>query len=213
LRLIEYALADGMGGAAMPTEQSPIDPILHQEPIAEQGKKATKSTDPEHAVAAVVEAIAREGDATRVEAARRDRRKALREWITVFLLVLAIIPLGLTMVGLYWQVHEMIAVYGPIRDQAEAAKKTAEAATRLSEAADQSLLAVQRAWIAPRLAYFLAEPVVGKPVEMWIEYRNNPNRLCRRLAGLVLRASHLERRTPFNLQSLARHLWSLFRVS
>jgi hypothetical protein len=168
-----------MGGAAMPTEQSPTDRIHHQEPIAERAKKATKSTDPERAVAAVVDAIAREGQVTRLEAARQNRGKALREWITVFLLGLAIILLGLAMVGLYWQVHEMIAVYGPIRDQAkaanktaEAANKTAEAATRLSEAADQSLLAVQRAWIAPRLAYFLAEPVVGKQVEMWIEYRN-----------------------------------------
>jgi Na+-transporting methylmalonyl-CoA/oxaloacetate decarboxylase gamma subunit len=156
----------------MPTEQSPTDRILPQEPIAERGKEATTRTDSERAVAAVVRAIATEGHVTRVEAARQDRGKALREWITVFLLGLAIVLLALLMVGLYWQVREMIAVYGPIRDQAEAAKKSAEAATRLSEAADQSLLAVQRAWIAPRLAYFLAEPVAGKPVEMWIEYRN-----------------------------------------
>jgi Na+-transporting methylmalonyl-CoA/oxaloacetate decarboxylase gamma subunit len=127
----------------MPTEQSPTDHIHHLEPIAERGKKATKSTDPERAVAAVVGAIAREGQATRLEAALQNRGKALREWITVFVLGLAIILLGLAMVGLYWQVREMIAVYGPIRDQAEAAKKTAEAATRLSEAADQSLLAVR----------------------------------------------------------------------
>src|SRR5882672_5599339 len=125
------------GGAAMPTEQYPTDRNLPQEPMAERGKEATTRTDSERAVAAVVRAIATEGHETRVEAARQDRGKALREWITVFLLGLAIVLLALLMVGLYWQVREMIAVYGPIRDQAEAAKKSAEAATRLSEAADQ----------------------------------------------------------------------------
>ena len=154
----------------MPMQQSPIDRILHQEPLAERAREAMKSTDPERAVAAAP--IATEGQARRTEAARHDRGKALREWITVVLLGLPIVLLGITMVGVYWQVREVIALSGLIRDQAEAAKKTAEAAVRLSEATEQSLLAVHRAWIAPRLAYFLAEPVAGKPVEMWIEYSN-----------------------------------------
>ena len=140
--------------------------------------------------------IATEGQARRAEAARQDRGKVLREWVAVVLLGLAIVLLGATVVGVYWQVREMIALSGPIRDQAEAAKKTAEAAVRLSEAAEQSLLAVHRAWVAPRLAYFLAEPVVGKPVEMSIEYRNSGHEPADGVVGefkaLAMRPSELD---------------------
>src|SRR5260370_27219245 len=167
-----------------PSEERHLD--RHEEP--------TKSTDPERAVTAA--SIATEGQARRAEADLQDRGKALREWIAVVLLGLAIVLLGATMVGVYWQVREVIALSGPIRDQAEAAKKTAEAAVRQSEATEQSLLAVHRAWIAPRLAYFLAEPVAGKPVEMWIEYRNTGHEPADVVVGevktLAMRPSELD---------------------
>jgi hypothetical protein len=158
--------------AVMPTEQPPKDHIPYPGPREGRRKEARKNTDPERAVSAVVQAIAIQGEAARVGAARQDRRKAIREWIIVVLLGLTIIFLGLLMGGMFWQIQEMIALYGPIRDQSEAAKKTAAAAASVAEAADHSVMAVHRAWIAPRLAYLLAEPVVGKPLEMRIEYRN-----------------------------------------
>jgi hypothetical protein len=60
--------------------------------------------------------------------AREDRWQNFREWATVALLVC-------TTVGVFWQVHEMIKVYGPIRDQAEANQQSAAAAKASADAA------------------------------------------------------------------------------
>lgn len=43
--------------------------------------------------------------------------KALREWATLLLLIA-------TTVGVYWQVHEMIKVYLPIQEQADATRES-----------------------------------------------------------------------------------------
>jgi hypothetical protein len=59
---------------------------------------------------------------------REDRWESFREWVTVALLVC-------TTIGVIWQVHEMMKVYGPIRDQAVANQQSAAAAKMAAEAA------------------------------------------------------------------------------
>jgi hypothetical protein len=62
------------------------------------------------------------------EEVREDRWESFREWVTVALLVA-------TTTGVFWQVHEMIKVYGPIKDQALANQQSAAAAQAAAEAA------------------------------------------------------------------------------
>jgi hypothetical protein len=59
---------------------------------------------------------------------REDRWENFREWVTVALLIC-------TTTGVFWQVHEMVKVYGPIRDQAVANQESAAAAKMAAEAA------------------------------------------------------------------------------
>jgi hypothetical protein len=122
--------------------------------------------------AALVDAIRGEGTAERAEERREDRGKRFREWVTIFLI-------AATLIAVSWQVHEMIKVYEPLRNQAEAAIKSADAATKSADAATQqalnaerTLIQTQRAWVGPLNAAFAAEPMIGKPLEVAIEYRN-----------------------------------------
>jgi hypothetical protein len=59
---------------------------------------------------------------------REDRWESFREWVTVALLIC-------TTTGVFWQVHEMVKVYGPIKDQAVANQESAAAAKMAAEAA------------------------------------------------------------------------------
>jgi len=59
---------------------------------------------------------------------REDRWENFREWVTVALLIC-------TTIGVFLQVHEMIKVYGPIREQALANQESAAAAKLAAEAA------------------------------------------------------------------------------
>jgi hypothetical protein len=149
-------------------DQLPPKNAAQQEPTS--GQKKEPATDdnpngPSTNFAALIDAIIAEGRAYRAEEKREDKGKTFREWITVFLL-------GLTMCAIFWQVYEMINVYGPIRDQAIASKVAADAATKQSENSDKSLIEAQRAWVGPYNANIMAEPAIGKPVEITIEYQN-----------------------------------------
>lgn len=64
--------------------------------------------------AALIDAITKEGDASRAEEKREDDDQKLREWITIGLI-------GATLGALGLQVNEMVKVYGPIAKQAEVA--------------------------------------------------------------------------------------------
>lgn len=132
-------------------EQEPTDKNVKNRPSAD--------------FAALIDAITAEGRAYRAEEKREDKGKGFREWITIILL-------GATMAGIFWQVYEMVHVYGPIRDQAEASKKSADAAAKQAESSDRALMEAQRAWVGPRTASFTAEPAIGKPIEIAIEYQN-----------------------------------------
>jgi len=116
--------------------------------------------------AALINAIAAEGRAARDEDQREDSGKRFREWLTIILLTLTVVAVG-------WQVSEMIKAYGPIKDQADAAKVSAEAAIKQSESSERALVQAQRAWIGPRSASITAELAIGKPVEIIFTYENS----------------------------------------
>ena len=136
--------------------------------------------------AALIHTMQREGRAYRREERREDRGKNIREWTTIVLV-------ALTFIAVCYQVHEMIKVYEPIKEQADAAKiaadstkRAADAATRQSEIAtkqaeiagrqadssDRALLQAQRAWIGPRDARLENKPVAGQKNKFVVEYQN-----------------------------------------
>lgn len=121
---------------------------------------------------ALIAALKEEGLASRAEERREDSAKRFREWITIILLLATVIAVG-------WQVNEMIKVYGPIKDQAEAQQRAADAAKAQSVAANKqtentgkALEQGQRAWVGPGSATIDAAPTVGKPIIASITYQN-----------------------------------------
>jgi hypothetical protein len=129
--------------------------------------------------AALIHTIKNEGRAYRKEEQREDRGKKFREWVTIVLI-------GLTFSAVCYQVYEMIKVYEPIKEQADAAKKAADATTRAADAAtkqseiatrqaenaDKAIFQSQRAWIGPSNASFTSEPKTEEPIEISILYQN-----------------------------------------
>jgi hypothetical protein len=162
---------------------------LKQEPKSGQKQNPTGNDGPERPssdFAALIDAITTEGRAYRKEEQREDRGKKIREWITIILI-------GMTFCAVCYQVYEMIKVYEPIREQAvasgkqaiasekaadattraaDAATKQSEIATKQAENSDKALIQAQRAWVGPRNASFSAEPKVGEPVDITIDYQN-----------------------------------------
>jgi hypothetical protein len=149
-------------------DQLPSENAAQQEPTSWQ-KNAPASKDgqqcPSVDFAALIDAITAEGRAYRAEEQREDKGKTFREWITVVLL-------GATMVAIFWQVYEMVHVYGPIRDQAEASKIAADAATKQSENSDKTLIQTQRAWVGPTDAKIEGVVEIGKQVKVIISVLN-----------------------------------------
>lgn len=97
----------------MLTSERPIKDAVQQEPAtgnAERPRGDNELDSPSADFAALINAIAREGAANRSEEKREDSGKKFRDWITIILLIA-------TTGGIYWQIHEMIKVYGPISDQ------------------------------------------------------------------------------------------------
>src|SRR5216683_2158719 len=87
-----------------------------------------RSNNPNHPspdFSALVDAVKAEANANRTEEQREDRGKAFREWFTITLL-------AATLFFLYRQVDEMVKVFEPIREQAEASKRLAEQAIKKS---------------------------------------------------------------------------------
>jgi uncharacterized protein YecT (DUF1311 family) len=135
---------------------------------------------------ALIQTIRQEGRAYRKEEQREDSGKRFREWVTIVLITL-------TLAAVSYQVYEMIKVYEPIKEQAEAAriaadasKRAADAATRQSEIAskqadiatkqadnsDKAMMQAQRAWIGPRDARLESKPVAGQKNKFVVEYQN-----------------------------------------
>lgn len=123
---------------------------------------------------ALINTIRREGRAYRKEEQREDSGKRFREWITIVLI-------AMTFIAVCYQVHEMIKVYDPIRDQAIAANESAKATNRsasasatVAEDSERSLVASSRAWVGPTDAKITSgAPAVGQPVKVVISVRNS----------------------------------------
>jgi hypothetical protein len=129
---------------------------------------------------ALIDTIRREGRAYRKEEQREDRGKNIREWITIALI-------AMTFVAVCYQVHEMIKVYEPIKEQAGAAKQAADASIRAADAAtrqseiatkqsqnsERALVLAQRAWVGPTIAAIEGPPEIGKPLKVAIQYANS----------------------------------------
>ena len=123
---------------------------------------------------ALIQTIRREGRAYRKEEQREDRGKRFREWTTIALI-------ALTFIAICYQVHEMIKVYDPIRDQAIAANKSATAtnksataSAKVAEDSEKSLIAGSRAWVGPTDAKITSgAPGEGQPVKVVISVRNS----------------------------------------
>ncbi|MGB7698488.1 MAG: hypothetical protein WBL57_04140 [Methylovirgula sp.] len=148
----------------MASDQIPDKGSQDEKPVGEPGKQDhAKSLSADFV--ALIEAIKAEGRAYRREEQQEDSAKRFREWITIVLLACTLTAVG-------WQVHEMIKVYGPIRDQANAEKTAADAATKQSANSEKTLVESQRAWVGPINASIAAEPTIGKPVEITITYQN-----------------------------------------
>jgi hypothetical protein len=129
---------------------------------------------------ALIDTIRREGRAYRKEEQREDRGKNIREWFTIALI-------AMTFFAVCYQVHEMIKVYEPIKEQADAAQRAADASARAADAAteqseiattqsqnsDRALILAQRAWVGPTIAAIEEELELGKPLKVSIQYANS----------------------------------------
>ena len=140
----------------------PSENHLKQEPASdgEGGERAKNNQDRPPAIdlAALIDTIKNEGATYRKEEQREDRGKASRERITIGLLFCTVIAIG-------WQVYEMVRVYGPVKEQAEAS-------VRQAINSDKALVEAQRAWVGPQNAAITAELAIGKPIEVTITYQN-----------------------------------------
>lgn len=121
--------------------------------------------------ATLIDIIKSEGIAYRKEEQREDRGKNFREWITIGLI-------AFTFGAVCWQVHEMIKVYEPIRQQAEAAgqqaaaaKQQAESMAKQAETSAKEIVAASRAWLGP-LTTTINSVQKDKALEGVVQYQN-----------------------------------------
>lgn len=156
---------------------------LHQKPRRYTEKRQFqnyKERRPSSDFSALVDTIKSEGRAYRKEEQREDQGKKFREWITIGFI-------GLTFIAICYQVHEMIKVYEPIRDQAiatdesakattraaNAATKQSEIATRQADSSDRAAIQAQRAWVGPSIVKIEGALEADKPIEISINYANS----------------------------------------
>jgi hypothetical protein len=125
--------------------------------IAEKYEKDRLSYD----ASALIYTLRDEGAANRSEGYSEDKGKN----ITIGILGLTLLALYKTYAAISDQVAEMQKVYGPIKDQADAAKITAQTAS-------DNEIANNRAWIGPVDAN-ITPPIDGKGVTIAVIYTNS----------------------------------------
>jgi hypothetical protein len=145
----------------MPTV--PTEKPFEQKPATnakkgESAKPQPNSQPPD--LAALIDAITTEGRIYRAEK-REDCGSSVREWITIGVITSSLI-------AVWWQVHEMIKVYEPIKDSADAAKTSADAARRSVDVAEDGV----RAWIAPTNFSFVDLNNANDPLRVRVSYQN-----------------------------------------
>jgi hypothetical protein len=104
----------------------------------EDAKRKQQESQRHHDSVQITSALNRVADQLLIdeqEEEGRDSRKATREKLTIFLVFATVVAAGIGDVFFYGQMSEMQKAYGPIADQANAAKRAADAATKQSEIA------------------------------------------------------------------------------
>lgn len=134
--VVLLALGASIGWLIFMGLQRPSKDISQDEPQSDPNERKTADNDPNISAdfRILIDAIRNQGAATRQEYRREDRRKSRREWITIGLI-------AATLGAVILQVREMIRVYGPVKEQADAANKSADAAA-----------GAERAWVGPLTA-------------------------------------------------------------
>jgi hypothetical protein len=122
--------------------------------------------------AALINAINTQSRANRAEERQEDLRKQ-------FIDITTIILLALTAAAIVRQVDEMVKVYGPIKDQADAERAAATAA-------NDNIIAGNRAWIVPGGAG-MKQPVSGEGIDVTINYSNSGHQPAKLERSLMLR--------------------------
>jgi hypothetical protein len=93
------------------------------------------------------------------EERREDRGKAIRDWITIGILLATFGALAKNCLAIISQVDEMRRVYEPIKISADATMREA--------------IANERAWVGPTDAVIPEQPVIGQPVKVATAYINS----------------------------------------
>jgi len=154
------------------TSERPTKDAAQQE-LASEAERPRGDDEPNRPsadFAALIHAIADEGGANRAEEKREDRGKKFRDWIIVTLLIA-------TIAGIYWQIYEMNKVYGPIKEQADAAKAAAGAAR-------DNVVFANRAWI--EMDHASIEPLVyGAGLHATIAYANIGHQPAKVAQGMI----------------------------
>jgi hypothetical protein len=89
------------------SQQQRASPGRQRAPRSDNGRRPAPDFE------ALIETIREEGRANRALERREDRTKVFREWLTITLV-------AFTLLAIVWQVREMIRVYEPIKEQADA---------------------------------------------------------------------------------------------
>jgi hypothetical protein len=139
-------------GAGFLRGSEPSDPNITQE-----GQSKNVQGPPTADFSALTNAINAQGRANRIEERREDIRRQ-------FIDITTIILLSLTAAAIFRQLNEMVKVYGPIKEQAEAAKAAATAA-------NDNIIAGNRAWIVPGNVS-IQQLVAGAQVNAVVNYTN-----------------------------------------
>lgn len=158
------------GDSAIPAEDAAKEkPTANEKGRERENSKSQRITD---AITTVNRTLADQREANRREERREDIGNKWLQGLTLLFVVL-------TTIGIFWQDYisngqstETKKAFGPIQDQADAAKKSADAATNQSENSDKSLIEAQRAWVGPSNVMSAADPVAGQPYDVTIEYQN-----------------------------------------
>jgi hypothetical protein len=189
------------------TSERPIKDAAQQEPATSNAERPSGDNEPNRPssdFAALIDAIAAEGRAYRAEEQSEDRSKKFRDWITIGLLVA-------TTAGIYWQISEMIKVYGPIKDGAEAAKTQAGAAAgqvTVMQGQLAEMKADRRPWLAFDDTISVVSPLVfdqdGARVTIAGSIRNGGRSIAKDImtvqSGLVVQPLIPQGNTPIPVE-------------
>ncbi len=165
--------------ALPPSWKSEVQKAVEETTAAERNKWKAEQDKASTTIAAAIDAL-RDAQAaqTNSEDGNEKKNQAINK-ATLVLVAFTVLFTGLSWWAFRSQLDEMKKVYGPVSEQADAAKKAADAtvraadaATKQSENSDKALAQAQRAWIGPTYARIDGSIEIGKPFSVIIEYLN-----------------------------------------